>query len=135
MASRAGVGPLVLSTQFTRHLHFISPVVGVLEREREREREMAREEEKMMKRAMVTFDVDGTLIRSVGSSSNRLHRLAFSHAFHQVFGLSDATIDVIQVPDRSLSLQSFSLICTLFGYKLCNDLQKFPKLETFKLSL
>ncbi|XP_074556061.1 uncharacterized protein LOC141811886 [Curcuma longa] len=48
------------------------------------------------RRIMVTFDIDGTLIRSTGSSSNHLHRHAFSHAFLQVFGLQDATIDVVQ---------------------------------------
>ncbi|XP_028552162.1 uncharacterized protein LOC110102354 isoform X2 [Dendrobium catenatum] len=55
------------------------------------------EEEKRMKRVMVTFDVDGTLIKSTGNSSNRLHRQAFSHAFYQVFGLKDVSIDAIQV--------------------------------------
>ncbi|KAG6523719.1 hypothetical protein ZIOFF_013596 [Zingiber officinale] len=48
------------------------------------------------RRIMVTFDIDGTLIRSTGSSSNHLHRQAFAHAFLQVFGLQDATIDVVQ---------------------------------------
>ncbi|XP_058093806.1 uncharacterized protein LOC131239904 [Magnolia sinica] len=48
------------------------------------------------KKILVTFDVDGTLIQSTGPASNRLHRRAFSHAFLDVFGIKDATIDVIQ---------------------------------------
>lgn len=43
---------------------------------------------------LVSFDVDGTLIRSRGEQANHLHREAFSAAFKQVFGL-DTTIDVI----------------------------------------
>ena len=43
---------------------------------------------------LVSFDVDGTLIRSTGSNANKLHRDAFSAAFKTVFGL-DTTIDVI----------------------------------------
>ncbi|KAH0448501.1 hypothetical protein IEQ34_022301 [Dendrobium chrysotoxum] len=60
------------------------------------------EEEKRKKRVMVTFDVDGTLIKSTGSSSNRLHRQAFSHAFYHVFGLKDVSIDAIQVASERL---------------------------------
>lgn len=42
----------------------------------------------------MSFDVDGTLIRSTGKNANQLHRDAFASAFKQVFGL-DTTIDVI----------------------------------------
>ena len=38
-------------------------------------------------------DVDGTLIESVGSRSNGLHKAAFSAAMKEVFGL-DTDIDV-----------------------------------------
>lgn len=54
-------------------------------------------------RVLVTFDVDGTLVKAVGASSNRLHKRAFSHAFKEVFGV-DGHIDVIQV----CSIASFS---------------------------
>lgn len=43
---------------------------------------------------LISFDVDGTLIRSVGNNANRLHREAFSAAFKEVFGL-DTHIDVV----------------------------------------
>jgi hypothetical protein len=52
------------------------------------------------KRAMVTFDIDGTLIVSTGLSSNRLHRKAFAYALQQVFGINDASIDVIPVMNQ-----------------------------------
>jgi phosphoglycolate phosphatase len=44
---------------------------------------------------LITFDVDGTLVRSVGQNANKLHKEAFQHAFHSVFGI-DTTIDVIE---------------------------------------
>ncbi|XP_057528347.1 uncharacterized protein LOC130807223 isoform X2 [Amaranthus tricolor] len=47
------------------------------------------------KRVLVTFDIDGTLIRTTGPTSNNLHHRAFSHAFLQVFGIK-GNIDVIQ---------------------------------------
>ncbi|KAL6779565.1 hypothetical protein ACKKBG_A12780 [Auxenochlorella protothecoides x Auxenochlorella symbiontica] len=43
---------------------------------------------------LVSFDVDGTLIKSIGARANQLHREAFTAAFKQVFGI-DTTIDVI----------------------------------------
>lgn len=43
---------------------------------------------------LVSFDVDGTLIRSVGDNANRLHREAFTEAFRSVFGI-DTDIDVV----------------------------------------
>lgn len=44
---------------------------------------------------IVSFDVDGTLVRSLGENANKLHKEAFAEAFKQVFGL-DTTIDVIE---------------------------------------
>ena len=44
---------------------------------------------------LITFDVDGTLVRSVGQNANKLHKEAFQHAFKSVFGI-DTTIDVIK---------------------------------------
>jgi hypothetical protein len=52
------------------------------------------------KRALVTFDIDGTLIVSTGLSSNRLHRKAFAYALQEVFGINDASIDVIPVMNQ-----------------------------------
>ncbi|CAI5519339.1 unnamed protein product [Closterium sp. Naga37s-1] len=46
-------------------------------------------------RVLITFDVDGTLIHSVGSESNKLHKRAFAHAMKKVFGIQ-GTIDAIQ---------------------------------------
>ena len=44
---------------------------------------------------LLTFDVDGTLIRAVGESANKLHKDAFAHAMRVVFDL-DTNIDVIK---------------------------------------
>eukprot|EP00887_Chlorella_sp_A99_P007702 scaffold20.g7702.t1 len=44
---------------------------------------------------LVSFDVDGTLIHSVGHNANKLHKEAFAAAFKQVFGI-DTSIDVVQ---------------------------------------
>ena len=44
---------------------------------------------------LLTFDVDGTLIRAVGDSANKLHKDAFAHAMRVVFDL-DTNIDVIK---------------------------------------
>ncbi|KXZ54465.1 hypothetical protein GPECTOR_4g530 [Gonium pectorale] len=43
---------------------------------------------------VISFDVDGTLIHSVGAHANLLHKAAFSHGFKDVFGL-DTHIDVV----------------------------------------
>lgn len=47
-----------------------------------------------MKTTLISFDVDGTLIRSVGHDANKLHKEAFSAAFKEVFDI-DTTIDVV----------------------------------------
>ena len=44
---------------------------------------------------LISFDVDGTLIRSVGENANKLHKRAFSHGFKKVFGL-DTDIEVVK---------------------------------------
>jgi hypothetical protein len=43
---------------------------------------------------LVSFDVDGTLIRSCGEDANRLHKEAFTYGFKKVFGI-DTHIDVV----------------------------------------
>ena len=55
-----------------------------------------------MPRVLVTFDVDGTLMRAVGEEANKLHKKAFSFAMKEVCGV-DGTIDAIHVsalPER-----------------------------------
>eukprot|EP00897_Mesotaenium_endlicherianum_P005384 jgi/Mesen1/4874/ME000244S04054 len=46
-------------------------------------------------RVLITFDVDGTLMKSVGLDANKLHKRAFSYAFKTVFNV-DGTIDAIK---------------------------------------
>ena len=43
---------------------------------------------------VVTFDVDGTLVTSEGKNANRLHKLAFAHAWRTVFSF-EADIDEV----------------------------------------
>jgi len=45
-------------------------------------------------KTLITFDVDGTLIKAVGAHANKFHKDAFAHAFKIVHGL-DTNIDVI----------------------------------------
>ena len=44
---------------------------------------------------LVTFDIDGTLLKSVGTDSNRMHKEAFTAALGDVCGLAEASIDEI----------------------------------------
>ncbi|GAX80513.1 hypothetical protein CEUSTIGMA_g7951.t1 [Chlamydomonas eustigma] len=44
---------------------------------------------------LISFDVDGTLIHSVGENANKLHKDAFAEGFKRIFGL-DTTIDVVK---------------------------------------
>jgi phosphoglycolate phosphatase-like HAD superfamily hydrolase len=48
-----------------------------------------------MVKTLVTFDVDGTLIRANGEDANKFHKDAFAHGFREVFGI-ETTIDVVQ---------------------------------------
>ena len=46
---------------------------------------------------LVTFDVDGTLIRASGADANKFHKDAFAHGLLEVYGIDDARgIDVVQ---------------------------------------
>ena len=38
-------------------------------------------------KTLITFDVDGTLIKAVGAYANKFHKDAFAHAFKIVHGL------------------------------------------------
>ncbi|CAO2829401.1 unnamed protein product [Amaranthus hypochondriacus] len=75
------------------------------------------EEGKKGKRVLVTFDIDGTLIRTTGPTSNNLHHRAFSHAFFQVFGIH-GNIDVIQ---HHGSTDPAVLINTLSHYGISSE--------------
>ncbi|KAK1294945.1 hypothetical protein QJS10_CPA16g00290 [Acorus calamus] len=80
------------------------------------------------KSILVTFDVDGTLIQSIGSASNRLHRRAFTHAFNQVFGV-EGTIDAVQHHGQTDPL---ILVNTLVHYGIPSDVatEKLPDLKS-----
>ncbi|KNA10062.1 hypothetical protein SOVF_147910 [Spinacia oleracea] len=83
------------------------------------------QEKKEIKRILVTFDIDGTLLQSDGSNSNHFHR-AFSYAILQVFGIH-GTIDVIQLhgsTDRAI------LVNTLVHYGIPSEAatEKLPVL-------
>lgn len=45
-------------------------------------------------KTLISFDVDGTLIHSIGQDANKLHKEAFSAAFRNVYGL-ETNIDVV----------------------------------------
>ncbi|RWR83761.1 hypothetical protein CKAN_01252900 [Cinnamomum micranthum f. kanehirae] len=80
------------------------------------------------KRILVTYDIDGTLIQSLGTASNRLHRRAFSHAFLEVFGI-DGTIDAIQ---HHGSTDPAVIVNTLVHYGIPSEvaLEKLPDLKS-----
>ena len=49
-------------------------------------------------KTLITFDVDGTLIRASGKDANKFHKDAFMHGFREVYGVEThpVGIDVIQ---------------------------------------
>ncbi|XP_024519524.1 uncharacterized protein LOC112342237 [Selaginella moellendorffii] len=77
---------------------------------------------------LVTFDVDGTLMRSVGPLANRLHKRAFSHAMEEIFGVRDATIDVVK---HHGSTDPIILVSTLehYGVPRQEATAKLPELK------
>ena len=50
---------------------------------------------KAKEKTLITFDVDGTLIRSVGENANRFHKNAFSHGFKKIAKIK-TSIDVLK---------------------------------------
>ncbi|GAQ85910.1 hypothetical protein KFL_002600180 [Klebsormidium nitens] len=48
-----------------------------------------------MDQVLISFDVDGTLIRSIGEDANAFHKRAFSYVMKQIYGV-DGTIDAIK---------------------------------------
>lgn len=53
-----------------------------------------------MEQVLISFDVDGTLIRSIGEDANAFHKRAFSYAMKEIYGV-DGTIDAIKVSTAS----------------------------------
>ncbi|XP_021744140.1 uncharacterized protein LOC110710181 [Chenopodium quinoa] len=78
---------------------------------------------KEIKRILVTFDVDGTLIQSDGTNSNHFFQ-AFSYAILQVFGIH-GTINVIQPHG---STDPAILVNTLVHYGISSEVatEKLP---------
>ncbi|KAG6549402.1 hypothetical protein Mapa_009121 [Marchantia paleacea] len=68
-------------------------------------------------RVLITFDVDGTLMQSLGENANLLHKRAFSYAFEEVFGIV-GTIDAIK---HHGSTDPLVLINTLEYYGISTD--------------
>ena len=66
---------------------------------------------------LITFDVDGTLIRSVGDRANHLHKRAFAHAFLEVFGVK-GHCDVLPVSNLSLHALAFRLLGLFMAFQI-----------------
>lgn len=81
---------LLESSAFKRRL--VAPVLSF--QNFQEVKTMGRQMASNKKPIIVSFDVDGTLVRSLGDDANKLHKEAFAEAFKQVFGL-ETTIDVI----------------------------------------
>jgi hypothetical protein len=65
---------------------------------------------------VITFDVDGTLVISEGQNANRLHKLAFAHAWRTVFGFEG---DIDEVPHHVRTPPAASDACrTMHGRTL-----------------
>ncbi|CAL9111534.1 unnamed protein product [Musa acuminata var. zebrina] len=90
---------------------------------------MEAEQEMTRRRVLVTFDVDGTLIRSTGSASNHLHRQAFAHAFLRVFGLQNATIEAVQHHGQT---DPIILVNTAIHYGVSSNVaaERLPDMKT-----
>src|SRR6056300_1249279 len=61
---------------------------------------------------LITFDVDGTLIRASGQDANKFHKDAFVHGFREVYGVEThpVGIDVIQHHDSTDQLISAAVM-------------------------
>jgi hypothetical protein len=67
---------------------------------------------------LITFDVDGTLIRSLGDRANHLHKRAFAHAFLEIFGVN-GHCDVLPVGILSLNARAFRRLGFCLGLFNC----------------
>ena len=77
---------------------------------------------------LVSFDVDGTLVRSVGEDANKLHKEAFAKAFSQVFSL-DTTIDVIPHHGSTDPLILLKVL-EYHGIDARHAMEKLPDMQT-----
>lgn len=77
---------------------------------------------------LVTFDVDGTLIRSRGPASNALHKSAFAHACARRFGV-DADIDSIAHHGGTDPLILIKLLHTVHGIPAAEAQSALPQLQ------
>lgn len=77
---------------------------------------------------LITFDVDGTLIESVGENSNALHKEAFTAAYKQVFGI-DTHIDVIKHHGGTDPLILIKVLVDYHGLDKQDVLEKLKDME------
>ncbi|KAF5841594.1 halo-acid dehalogenase-like hydrolase [Dunaliella salina] len=78
-------------------------------------------------KTLVSFDVDGTLIRSRGLSANKLHKDAYAQAFKEIFNL-DTHIDVIQHHGSTDPLIAI-MVLEHHGISKEDALKKMPQLN------
>jgi len=78
-------------------------------------------------KTLVSFDVDGTLIRSRGVSANKLHKDAYAQAFKEIFNL-DTHIDVIQHHGSTDPLIAI-MVLEHHGISKEDALKKMPQLN------
>lgn len=71
------------------------------------------------KTVLVTFDVDGTLIKSVGADANKFHKDAFTAAFKEVYG------------ELAALLRVSGCSCPSFGVRMSKSLQQEAKIRPF----
>lgn len=79
------------------------------------------------KKTLISFDVDGTLVRSVGNDANKLHKEAFSAAFKEVFDLN-TTIDVIPHHGSTDGLILIK-VCVFHGIPHQEAMNKLPEMQ------
>ena len=85
------------------------------------------------RRTLITFDIDGTIVRQAGPDANAMHTRAFAHAFNEVFGL-DASIDEVKHAGSTDPL----ILCKVLahrGLSIENDVgPKLPQLKSAMVS-
>jgi phosphoglycolate phosphatase-like HAD superfamily hydrolase len=77
---------------------------------------------------LVTFDVDGTLIRCVGPGSNALHKAAFARACLRCFGI-DTHVDQIEHHGGTDPLILIKLLFSVHGIPVADVHSMLPRLQ------
>lgn len=77
---------------------------------------------------LISFDVDGTLIHSVGEHANKLHKDAFAAAFKAVFDL-DTNVDVIKHHGSTDPLILVKVLTDAHGIDKDEALAKVPQMQ------